>query len=205
MGAIAFYGVLWLEGANDVVADHLDIPLYTTTRIAQVAIFVLPVVAYIVTKRICLGLQRKDLHLLEHGVETGIIRQLPSGEFIEETRPVTEEARAVLESRPEPLSLPPAESDVPAPAMRGATGRLRERLNEVVNESVPLTESDGYGGHGNGHGNGHAAEVGHGAEAEHAAVPAAGEREAGHGDEGGGGGYSATGSVTDQGDGQSGS
>jgi ubiquinol-cytochrome c reductase cytochrome b subunit len=204
MGAITFYGVLWLEGANDVVADHLDIPLYTTTQIAQVAIFVLPVVAYIVTKRVCLGLQRKDLHLLEHGVETGIVRQLPSGEFIEETRPVTEEARAVLESRPEPLSLPPAESDVPAPAMRGATGRLRERLNEVVNESVPLTESDGYGGHGNGHGNGHAAEVGHGAEVEHAAVPAAGEREAGHGDEGGGGGYSATGSVTDQGDGQSG-
>ena len=48
-------------------------------------------IAYIITKRICLGLQRKDNHLLEHGVETGIIRQLPGGEFIEETRPVDEE------------------------------------------------------------------------------------------------------------------
>ena len=172
IGAVTFYGVLWAEGANDVIADHLDIPLYTTTRIAQVAIFVLPVAAYILTKRICLGLQRKDLHLLQHGVETGIIRQLPNGEFIEETRPLDEEARAVLESRPEPLSLPPAESDVPAPAMRGAIGQVRERLNEVVNESVPLTEEDGYGGHGNGPaiGNGHG-------EQEPAAVPAGGSGE----------------------------
>jgi len=176
MGAVAFYGVLWAEGANDVLADHLDVPLYTITRIAQVAIFVLPVVAYILTKRICLGLQRKDLHLLEHGVETGIIRQLPSGEFIEETRPVDEEARAVLESRPVPLSLPPAEQDVPAPGMRGGVGQLRERLNEVVNESVPLTESDGYGGHGNGHGNGHA--IGSGQpDHEPAAIPAGGSGE----------------------------
>ena len=176
IGAVTFYGVLWAEGANDVIADHLDIPLYTTTRIAQVAIFVLPVAAYILTKRICLGLQRKDLHLLQHGVETGIIRQLPNGEFIEETRPLDEEARAVLESRPEPLSLPPAESDVPAPAMRGALGRVREGLNKVVNESVPLTEGDGYGGHGDGHGNGHAIGNGHG-EPEPAAVPAAGSGE----------------------------
>jgi ubiquinol-cytochrome c reductase cytochrome b subunit len=193
MGAVTFYGVLWAEGANDVLADHLDLPLYTITRIAQVAIFVLPVVAYTVTKRVCLGLQRKDLHLLEHGVETGIVRQLPGGEFIEETRPVSEDARAVLESRPEPLSLPPAESDVPAPAMRGATGRLREQLNKVVNESASLHEGNGYGGHGNGHGNGHAG-------AEPAAVPAGDTRELGAG-EGQDGGASAPGSATDHGDG----
>jgi ubiquinol-cytochrome c reductase cytochrome b subunit len=199
MGAVTFYGVLWMEGANDVIADHLDIPLYTTTRIAQVAIFVLPVVAYIVTKRICLGLQRKDQHLLVHGVETGIIRQLPNGEFIEETRPVSEEARAVLESRPEPLSLPPAEQDVPAPAMRGSTGRVRERLNKVVNESVPLTEADGYGGHGNGHGNGHGG-------AEPASVPARGARELGAGEaDQGRSGYTSSGPEPAEGDGQPGS
>jgi|CZKT01.1.fsa_nt_gi ubiquinol-cytochrome c reductase cytochrome b subunit len=182
IAAISFYGVLWLEGANDVVADQLNISLYQTTEIARVAIFVVPVVAYIITKRICLGLQRKDLHLLEHGVETGIIRQLPNGEFIEVTRPVSEEARAVLESRPEPLSLPPAEQDVPAPRMRGGAGRVRERLNKVVNESVPLGEGNGYGGHGDGHGNGHG--DGHGGEAEPAIVPAGGARELEGGQEG---------------------
>ena len=99
MAAITFYGVLWLEGANDVLADHLQISLYLTTEIARWAIFIAPVVAYWLTKRICLGLQRKDLHLLEHGVETGIIRQLPTGEFVEETKPLDEDALAVIDSR----------------------------------------------------------------------------------------------------------
>ena len=119
-------------------------------------------VAYIVTKRICLGLQRKDAHLLEHGVETGIIRQLPSGEFIEETRPVDEESLAVLMSRPQYPPLPPgdtAESEVPPSGMRGGLGRARERLYRVVTESAEQAEPNGHAiGHGNGHaveGNGH--------------------------------------------------
>ena len=150
---ISFYGVLWLEGANDILAVHLHISLYTITEIARVAVFVVPILAYIITKRICLGLQRKDLHLLEHGVETGIIRQLPNGEFIEETRPVSEELRAKL-VRPALPALPSAETDadqdVPAPAMRRASGRLRARLNKILAESVP---ADGHAAeHPNGHG-----------------------------------------------------
>ena len=60
MAAITFYGVLWLEGANDVIADQLRHPALPLTWIARVAVFVGPVIAYFVTKRICLGLQRKD-------------------------------------------------------------------------------------------------------------------------------------------------
>ena len=161
---IAFYGILWAEGANDIIADQLNVPLYWITWAARVGIFVGPVLAYIITKRICLGLQRKDNHLLEHGVETGIIRQLPGGEFIEETRPVDENSLAVLMSRsdyPELPSAETAETDVPAPGMRGGLGRVRERLYKVVAESAPLPEPNGH--HGNGHGNGHAVEGnGHG-------------------------------------------
>jgi ubiquinol-cytochrome c reductase cytochrome b subunit len=152
MAGVTFYGILWLEGANDVVARFLNISLYLTTEIARYAIFIGPVVAYWVTKRICLGLQRKDNHLLEHGVETGIIRQLPNGEYIEMTRPVSEEMRAVLEARKElPQIAAPDGDEVPAPAARGPVGKLRVSLNRVLNESIPLP-------HGNGHGNGHAAE-----------------------------------------------
>jgi len=39
IAVITFYGVLWLEGANDVIAFNFNVPLYTTTRIAQVAMF----------------------------------------------------------------------------------------------------------------------------------------------------------------------
>ena len=177
IAVITFYGVLWAEGANDILAEHFDISLYLTTEIARIAWIVGPVIAYIVTKRICLGLQLKDVHLLEHGVETGIIRQLPSGEFIEETRPVDEESRAVLESRPHYESLPRgagADPEVPAPGMRGAIGKARERLYNVITESVPLPASGHANGHGNGHaieGNGHSVEDnGHGEQAP-AAVP----------------------------------
>src|SRR5262252_4626055 len=157
MATITFYGVLWLEGANDIISDQLQIPLYTLTWIARFAIFLGPIVAYWVTKRICLGLQRKDAHLLEHGVETGIIRQLPNGAYIEETRPVDDDGLAVLTARAEtaPKALPAPQddgTDVPDPATRRSMGRLRLRLNRVLTESIPLPAVDG---HGNGHGNGH--------------------------------------------------
>ncbi|HEY6480350.1 MAG TPA: ubiquinol-cytochrome c reductase cytochrome b subunit [Streptosporangiaceae bacterium] len=166
VAVITFWGVLWAEGANDIIADQFNISLYLTTQIAQVAWLVAPILAYIITKRICLGLQRKDVHLLEHGVETGIIRQLPSGEFIEETAPVDEEARAVLESRPDYQPLPDlgGVGEVPAPGMRGAVGKVRSRLYNIVTESVPLPAANGHHAvEGNGHGqhavegNGHAA------------------------------------------------
>jgi len=171
IAAISFYGVLWLEGSNDVLADHFNVPLYTVTWIARFAVFIVPALGYIITKRICLGLQRKDLHLLAHGVETGIIRQLPSGEFIEVTRPLSEEEVAAID-RSAPLALPPsqesAQEDVPAPEMRGTLGKVRARLDKVVTESVPMN------GHANGHGpNGHGTN-GHavGADEERAAISA---------------------------------
>jgi ubiquinol-cytochrome c reductase cytochrome b subunit len=154
MAAVTFYGVLWAEGANDVIADKLQIPLYTVTWIARVATFVGPAVAFIVTRRICLGLQRKDRELLEHGLETGIIWQLPHGEYIEVERPLTEEERAPLEAKKVPALLPaPGSADengVPAPQARGVMGRARSIANRAFAETI-VVEPDG---HGNGHGPG---------------------------------------------------
>ena len=150
MAAVTFYAVLWIEGGNDVIADKLQIPLYTITWIARVMVFVGPTVAFIVTRRICLGLQRKDKELLEHGLETGIIRQLPDGGFIEVHRPVDEEARAVLEAKKVPALLPAPgtedENRVPA-SSRGAMGRLRARANRAFAETIVVETN----GHGNGH------------------------------------------------------
>ena len=126
VAAVLFYGVLWAEGANDVLADRFDVPLYTITWISRFAVFILPIGGYYITKRICLGLQRKDAGLLTHGVEIGIIHQLPNGEFVEEERPLTEEERAVVDSKHVFKALPtPVEADengVPAPAARGPLG-----------------------------------------------------------------------------------
>ena len=149
VAAVAFYLIFLLEGANDLIADFLHIPLYTVTWIARFAVFLGPAVAYFVTKRICLGLQRKDRELLHHGLETGIIRQLPNGEFIEVHRPVSEDKRAVLLSNKEPLPLPPGgqvdENGVSSPAGRGLTGRLRATANRVLSEEVPVNGGNGHG------------------------------------------------------------
>ena len=118
-------------------------------------IFVGPLVAFIVTRRICLGLQRKDKALIEHGLETGIIRQLPHGEFIEVHRPLNEEERAPLEAKKVPALLPASgsvdENGVPAPEARGVMGRARAISNRAFAETI-VVEADGQG---NGHGNGH--------------------------------------------------
>ena len=99
MAAITFWGILWAEGADDIIGRYLDIPLELITEIARVAVFAGPVAAYLVTRRICLWLQRDDLRLLEHGVSTGIIRRLPSGGYTEDTRPLSGSARERVTSR----------------------------------------------------------------------------------------------------------
>jgi ubiquinol-cytochrome c reductase cytochrome b subunit len=171
MAAVVFYGVLWAEGANDVIADFLQIPLYTVTWIARILVIAGPVLAYFITKRICLGLQRKDREMLLHGYESGIIRQLPDGEFIEVHKPVPEDYRAVLEAKKVPALLPGAGAEdangVPAPDSRGMLGKARAAASRAFAETIPV-EADG-------HGNGHGPE---GAGEEHAAVGSAGDARA---------------------------
>ena len=157
IAAVVFYGILWAEGANDVIADKVQIPLYTVTWIARILIFVGPAFAFYVTRRICLGLQRKDKEMLEHGLETGIIRQMPNGEYIEVHRPLNEDEIAVIESKKAPALMPAPgsedENGVPSPASRGALGRARAISNRAFAETIVFDTN----GHGNGHGNGHAA------------------------------------------------
>jgi ubiquinol-cytochrome c reductase cytochrome b subunit len=177
MAGITFYGILWLEGANDLIADHLQIPLYETTEIARYAIFIGPVVIFWVTRRICIGLQHKDAHTLVHGLETGIIRQLPNGAFVEDERPLDEEEAAVLIAKPPAQQLPAASAvdsnGIPVPEMRGVQGKIRSRVNAFFAEGISLAPPNG---HGNGHGEGEER-----AEGEHAAVGAGSSGEPGSG------------------------
>jgi ubiquinol-cytochrome c reductase cytochrome b subunit len=137
VAVVVFYGVLWAEGANDVLANAFQVPLYTVTWIARVLVLAGPVAAYVITRRICLGLQRKDARMLEHGVVTGIIRQSPDGEFTEVVRPVTDEERAVLAAPPRPRALSSADaSGVPPPAGAGMIARFRMGMNAVYTESA---------------------------------------------------------------------
>ncbi|WP_439664303.1 cytochrome bc1 complex cytochrome b subunit [Lentzea sp. HUAS TT2] len=86
--AITYFMVLLLMGGNDIFAYKFDISLNLTTWMGRIGMLVLPPIAYFVAYRICIGLQRGDREVLEHGVETGIIKRLPHGEFIEIHQPL---------------------------------------------------------------------------------------------------------------------
>ncbi len=85
---LAFYVMNLINGANDLFALKLDISLNVMTWIGRIGSIMFPVIAYVVTYRLCLGFQHHDREVLEHGVETGIVRRLPSGEFMEVHQPL---------------------------------------------------------------------------------------------------------------------
>ena len=86
--AITFYMVLFLSGANDIIAKAFNISLNAMTWGGRIFLLTLPPLAYLLVYRVCLGLQRHDREVLEHGLETGIIKVLPHGEFIEVHQPL---------------------------------------------------------------------------------------------------------------------
>jgi ubiquinol-cytochrome c reductase cytochrome b subunit len=86
--ACAFYMVLLVSSANDWFAFYFNVSLNATTWMGRIGLLVLPPIAYFVSYRMCIGLQKADRAVLEHGVETGIVRRLPHGEFIEVHQPL---------------------------------------------------------------------------------------------------------------------
>ena len=86
VAAMTCYGLLWIGGGNDLVATQFDVSLNAVTYFLRVAVFVGPVIAFMITKRICIGLQRADEERLLHGAESGIIVRDPSGGYSERAR-----------------------------------------------------------------------------------------------------------------------
>ncbi|SEF37824.1 ubiquinol-cytochrome c reductase cytochrome b subunit, partial [Amycolatopsis pretoriensis] len=86
--AITFFLVLTLSSFNDILAVQFDVSLNAMTWAGRIGLLVGPPLAHFLTYRLCVGLQRADREVLEHGVETGIIKRLPHGEFVEIHQPL---------------------------------------------------------------------------------------------------------------------
>ena len=86
--AITFFLLVTLSGGNDHVAHFFQISLNAMTWVGRIGLIVLPPLAYFITYRICVGLQRSDREVLEHGIETGVIKKLPNGAFVEVHQPI---------------------------------------------------------------------------------------------------------------------
>ena len=68
--AIPFDVILLAAGANDILAITFHLSINAITETFRVLIFLVPLSAYEVTKRICLGLQLCDRETVFHGRET---------------------------------------------------------------------------------------------------------------------------------------
>lgn len=77
------YLIMWGMGSNDLIATHFQLSLNDITYWSRVLFFLGPVIAYILTKRICLSLQRKDRETALHGHEAGVIEVSADGGFHE--------------------------------------------------------------------------------------------------------------------------
>jgi ubiquinol-cytochrome c reductase cytochrome b subunit len=85
---LAFFLVTTISCGNDIIANKFHISLNAMTWGGRIGLLIIPPLVYYITYRFCLGLQRADREVLEHGVETGIIKRLPHGEFIEVHQPL---------------------------------------------------------------------------------------------------------------------
>ncbi|HEX6451710.1 MAG TPA: cytochrome b N-terminal domain-containing protein [Trebonia sp.] len=124
VAGITFYGLLWAASANDEIADHLHIDLYTVTWIFRVLVLAGPVLAFLITWVIYHELAgwRREEQL--HGWETGRIVMNPQGGYTEIHGPVHRTAPPAAD-RPGTTTVAARQPalhgpDIPAEPMPGA-------------------------------------------------------------------------------------
>lgn len=110
VAGVTFYGVLWAAGSADIIALLFHVSFEAVILSLQVMLVAGPLAGYLVTRRLCIALQRKDRALALNGFETGRIIRMPGGEYTEVHQPLDQHERwrlraheqaPVVESRPD--------------------------------------------------------------------------------------------------------
>ncbi len=139
---VTFYAVLWAAASSDIIATHFWLTMEGVIHSLQAALILGPIIAYFVTKRICIALQKKDREIALHGYESGRIVRLPGGEYIEVHQPVDEYERFKLVDFEvyEPLVVRPnAKGRIPwHENVRGSISRwfFEDRLSPVTQAEI---------------------------------------------------------------------
>ncbi|PWD49855.1 ubiquinol-cytochrome c reductase cytochrome b subunit [Serinibacter arcticus] len=159
--------ILVLAGSNDIIATHFDLSINAITWVFRFLFFAGPVLGFIIAKRMCLALQRRDRELVLHGHETGRVVRFASGEYIEVHQPLTETERYLLVSHEptRPLEIGPTENSrgVARPDLKKARRTAKLSSFFFADRVEPVTPSELEAAHGH---------------AEHTAIEPAQENEA---------------------------
>ena len=142
-----FYFVLFAGASSDLIATHFKLSIESVITILQFCVFLAPVLAFFIAKRICLALQKKDRQIVLHGYESGRIVRLPGGEYIEVHEPVDEYERWKLVSfnEYEPLMIRPnAAGRIPVTERaRAVVSRwfFEDRIEPVTSSELEVSHS----------------------------------------------------------------
>jgi quinol---cytochrome-c reductase cytochrome b subunit len=129
---VTAFGLLWIAGGNDIVATHFNVSLNAVTWFMRFAVFIGPLLAFIIARRWALSLQRHDREVLLHGYETGVIIRTPEGAYAEIHLPLSDERSYTLlahENQP-PLEIPAREDENGVVAPKQGKERVRARLSQ---------------------------------------------------------------------------
>ena len=85
---MTFYGLMWAAGGNDIIAIKLNLSINQITYFMRGAVFIGPVIAFLITRRWCISLQRHDNETLLHGYESGVIMRDAQGGYSEKHLPL---------------------------------------------------------------------------------------------------------------------
>lgn len=96
VAGMVWYGLFFIGGANDIFATRFHISLNDITLFLRWAVIIGPIIAFFVTRRICLGLQRMDRERALHGSESGEIIRTPEGRYYEDHVPLSPEEQFTL-------------------------------------------------------------------------------------------------------------
>ncbi|MFJ4624389.1 cytochrome bc complex cytochrome b subunit [Streptomyces sp. NPDC088812] len=88
---LSVYLVALIGAANDLIAIRLHVSVNAVTWAVRIGLLVVPVLAFVVTVRLALGLQRRDRDKVLHGRESGVIKRLPHGGYVEIHVPLDQE------------------------------------------------------------------------------------------------------------------
>ena len=131
--SLSFMLIALINGGNDVIATHFHLTINGIMWFTRFGLFIVPPIVFIITKRICLSLQRADREIVLHGRETGRLVMTPSGEFLEVHEELTPEKKWTLtqHAQPSALTLPTQDSNGTRSKSAGIKGKLRARMSEA--------------------------------------------------------------------------
>jgi ubiquinol-cytochrome c reductase cytochrome b subunit len=135
--SLTFMVIAMINGGNDIIATHFDLSINQIMWFSRIGIIVLPPLAFVITKRICLSLQRADRELVLHGRETGRLVMLPHGEFVEIHEELSAEKKFTLTQHEQPKAIALVKEDAGGVLNpKGIRARLQARFSAANAENI---------------------------------------------------------------------